>query len=89
MGVKMGWIQIKMGHPLARNGAALAPFRANGAHPSTSCWVVLVCVPCSCACVRIGRRKGSCLFVLLFDCAAQLACWLMAYSPSYLRHWLV
>ena len=33
MGVKMGWIQ--MGHPLARNGAALAPFRANGAHPST------------------------------------------------------
>ena len=30
MGVKMGWIQIKMGHPLARNGAALAPFRANG-----------------------------------------------------------
>ena len=24
MGVKMGWIQIKMGHPLARNGAALA-----------------------------------------------------------------
>ena len=36
MSVKMGWIQIKMGHPLARNGAALAPFRANGAHPSTS-----------------------------------------------------
>ena len=35
MSVKMGWIQIKMGHPLARNGAALAPFRANGAHPST------------------------------------------------------
>ena len=34
MGVKMGWIQIKMGHPLTRNGAALAPFRANGAHPS-------------------------------------------------------
>ena len=34
MGVKMGWIQIKMGHPLARNGATLAPFRANGAHPS-------------------------------------------------------
>ena len=34
MGVKMGWIQ--MGHPLARNGAALAPFRANGAHPSFS-----------------------------------------------------
>ena len=34
MGVKMGWIQIKMCHPLARNGAALAPFRANGAHPS-------------------------------------------------------
>ena len=25
-----------MGHPLARNGAALAPFRANGAHPSYS-----------------------------------------------------
>ena len=23
-----------MGHPLAQNGAALAPFRANGAHPS-------------------------------------------------------
>ena len=36
MGVKMGWIQIKMGHPLARNGAALAPFRANGAHPSVN-----------------------------------------------------
>ena len=36
MGVKMGWIQIKMGHPLARNGAALAPFRANGAHPSSN-----------------------------------------------------
>ena len=35
--VKMGWIQIKMGHPLAQNGAALAPFRANGAHPSISC----------------------------------------------------
>ena len=38
MGVKMGWIQIKMGQPLAQNGAengaALAPFRANGAHPS-------------------------------------------------------
>ena len=34
MGVKMDWIQIKMGHPLAQNGAALAPFRANGAHPS-------------------------------------------------------
>ena len=34
MGVKMGWIQKKMGHPLARNGAVLAPFRANGAHPS-------------------------------------------------------
>ena len=31
MGVR---IQIKMGHPLAQNGAALAPFRANGAHPS-------------------------------------------------------
>ena len=29
-----GVIQIKMGHPLARNGAAIAPFRANGAHPS-------------------------------------------------------
>ena len=36
MGVKMGWIQIKMGHPLARNGAELAPFRANGAHPSST-----------------------------------------------------
>ena len=34
MGVKMGWIQIKMGYTLARNGAALAQFRANGAHPS-------------------------------------------------------
>ena len=34
MGVKMGWIQIKMSHPFAQNGAALAPFRANGAHPS-------------------------------------------------------
>ena len=35
MGVKMGWIQIKMGHLLAQNGAALAPFCANGAHPSS------------------------------------------------------
>ena len=26
MGVKMGWIQIKMSHPLAQNGAALAHF---------------------------------------------------------------
>ena len=26
----MGWIQIKMDHPLG----ALSPFRANGAHPS-------------------------------------------------------
>ena len=26
MGVKMGWIQIKMGHPLAQNKAALAHF---------------------------------------------------------------
>ena len=34
MGVKMGWIQIKMVHPLAQNGAVLTPFRANGAHPS-------------------------------------------------------
>ena len=25
---------IKMSHPFAQNGAALAPFRANGAHPS-------------------------------------------------------
>ena len=42
MGVKMGWIQIKMGHPLARNGAALAPFRANGAHSSTAVfWLVV------------------------------------------------
>ena len=43
MGVKMGWIQIKMGHPLARNGAALAPFRANGAQPSLHI-ILLVCV---------------------------------------------
>ena len=43
MGVKMGWIQIKMGHPLAQNGAALAPFRANGAHPSLYI-IVLVCL---------------------------------------------
>ena len=28
IGVKMGWIQIKIGHPLAQNGVALAPFRA-------------------------------------------------------------
>ena len=32
MDVKMCWIQIKMGHPLAQHG--VAPFRANGAHPS-------------------------------------------------------
>ena len=42
MGVKMGWIQIKMGHPLARNGAALAPFRANGAHPSLLCLSLII-----------------------------------------------
>ena len=42
MGVKMGWIQIKMGHPLARNGAALAPFRAKGAHPS---YYHFLCIP--------------------------------------------
>ena len=34
MGVKICWIQIKMGHPLAQHGALLAQFRANGAHPS-------------------------------------------------------
>ena len=48
MGVKMCWIQIKVGHlvwssplasngasgPLAQNGALFAPFRANRAHPS-------------------------------------------------------
>ena len=44
MGVKMGWIQIKMGHPLAQSGAALAPFRANGAHTSS---VHLVITPCA------------------------------------------
>ena len=27
MGLKMCWIQIKMGLPLAQNGASLAPFR--------------------------------------------------------------
>ena len=32
-GCKNG-METKMGHPLAQNGAALAPFRANGAHPS-------------------------------------------------------
>ena len=37
------WIQIKMGHPLAQNGAALAPFRANGAHPSLYI-IILVCL---------------------------------------------
>ena len=34
MGVKMCWIQIKMGNPLAQNGASLALFCAIGAHPS-------------------------------------------------------
>ena len=36
MSVKMCWIQIKhkMGHPLVQHGASLAPFCANGAHPS-------------------------------------------------------
>ena len=29
MGVMMGWIQIKMGHPLARNGAACM-LKSNG-----------------------------------------------------------
>ena len=47
MGVKMGWIQIKMGHPLAQNGAengaALAPFRANGAHLSICCGFTKSC----------------------------------------------
>ena len=44
MGVKMCWIQIKMGHPLTRNGASLAPFRAIGAHPSNYSWSSLICV---------------------------------------------
>ena len=35
MSVWMCWIQIKMGHPVARHGASLAPFRTNGAHPSS------------------------------------------------------
>ena len=36
IGVKtlMCWIQIKMGHSLAQNGALLAPFCANRTHPS-------------------------------------------------------
>ena len=33
-GCKDGLDTEKDGSPLARNGAALAPFRANGAHPS-------------------------------------------------------
>ena len=37
----MSWIQIKMGHPLAQNGAALAPFCANGAHPSILRFVLI------------------------------------------------
>ena len=45
-----------MGHPLARNGAALAPFRANGAHPSY-CDNDL-CVR-YCACVRTNRQTRT------------------------------
>ena len=58
MGVKMGWIQIKMCHPLARNEAVLAPFRANGAHPSYT-------TPISCSIttpsyiMRMLARKNS------------------------------
>ena len=52
MGVKMGWIQIKMGHPLARNGAALAPFRANRAHPSYRDFPV--------GCPKIATRIRAC-----------------------------
>ena len=37
MGVKMCRIWIKMGLPLAQHGASLAPFHANGAHPSAPC----------------------------------------------------
>ena len=66
MGVKMGWIQIKMGHPLARNGAVLAPFRANGAHPSSTTYAgscTLLCFSvmdsCSYARMRSSVRKRS------------------------------
>ena len=68
MGAKMGWIQIKMGHPLAQNGAALAPFRANGTHPSVrhrskyiyiyifinmiSYWARCACQICGVSCMR-------------------------------------
>ena len=36
-------VKIKMGHTLAQNGAALTPFRANGAHPSLYI-IVLACL---------------------------------------------
>ena len=51
MGVKMGW---KMGHPLAQNGAALAPFRANGAHPSLYFLFTSYCNKCN---RTIGSRS--------------------------------
>ena len=71
MGVKMGWIQIKMGHPLARNGAALAPFRANGAHPSYACLFSLPFLyyyyPAR-ACASKGLCDRSwCLYIISLD----------------------
>ena len=67
MGVKMGWIQIKMGHPLARNGAALAPFRANGAHPSIMQPLKLLVTPCAHARAR-GYVIGRGVYILLYIC---------------------
>ena len=37
---------MKMGHPLARNKAVLAPFRANGAHPSSIKKLPFIAGPC-------------------------------------------
>ena len=58
MGVKMGWIQMKMGHPLARNGAALAPFRANGAHPSIQQYIQRFAGWLSQICDENSRMRG-------------------------------
>ena len=75
MGVKMGWIQIKMGHPLAQNGAALAPFRANGAHPSSTAEqspLARSAVHCA-----VCHQSNTCACVM---CTAQAQCVLAARS---------
>ena len=86
MGVKMGWIQIKMGHPLARNGATLAPFRANGAHPSYACLFSLPFLyyyyPAR-ACASKGLCDRSwCLYIISLDFFLEPIFYLPKYSLS-------